>query len=140
MAITRPDLRFFMNCHHKFLFCSHLTTYQINANKKSQNNIHPETEHLSLRRRCISWCGGEVFLVGRQCILCDRARWIYNNGFQRPRFSRKSVPDGIFKMPTAAKRPQYRARWTGILPSIGRDNLSSAAVHFDGTVSGELEM
>ena len=42
---------------------------------------------------------------------------------RRPRFSRKSVPDGIFKVPTAAKRQQYRARWTGILPSIGRGNL-----------------
>ena len=42
---------------------------------------------------------------------------------QRPRFCRKSVPDGIFKMPTAAKRPQYRARRTGVLHSTGRGNL-----------------
>ena len=30
----------------------------------------------------------------------------------RPRFPRKSVADGIFKMPSGAKTPQNRARWT----------------------------
>ena len=43
------------------------------------------------------------------------------NDVRRPRFPGKSAPDGILKMPTAAKMPENRGRWTLKMPSIGRD-------------------
>ena len=43
------------------------------------------------------------------------------NDVRRPRFPGKSAPDGILKMPTAAKMQENRGRWTLKMPSTGRD-------------------
>ena len=43
------------------------------------------------------------------------------NMVRRPRFSGESAPDGILKMPTAAKMQENRARWTLKMPSTGRE-------------------
>ncbi len=43
------------------------------------------------------------------------------NDVRRPRFPWKSAPDGILKMPTAAKMQENRGRWTLKMPSTCRD-------------------
>ena len=49
------------------------------------------------------------------------------NDVHRARFLCKSVPDGIFKMPTGVKIPQNCARWSYKLASTGR-TLSSGVL------------
>ena len=54
------------------------------------------------------------------------------NDVRRPRFPGKSAPDGILKMPTAAKMPENRGRWTLKMPSIGRDIPQKLSTGRDG--------
>ena len=54
------------------------------------------------------------------------------NDVRRPRFPGKSAPDGILKMPTAAKMPENRGRWTLKMPSIGRDIPQKLSTCRDG--------
>ena len=54
------------------------------------------------------------------------------NDVRRPRFPGKSAPDGILKMPTAAKMQENRGRWTLKMPSIGRDIPQKLSTCRDG--------
>ena len=72
-------------------------------------------------------CGEWKYIAKDGCISRQVDR---RNGVRRPRLSRKSVPDGILKMPTDAKIQKNRGRWSKkCLPSTMSAGAEKAALH-----------